>query len=84
MANLAGSRAFLKKDQRTSGTVYGTHYPIRFTIEQMVSTPVLQAETPGTLRMLVSVSRTPSHPAGWAPQQPACRRNGKISIELAG
>ena len=36
----------LSKDPRASGTVYGTHYAIRFTHKQMVPTPVLFAETP--------------------------------------
>ena len=30
-------------DQRATGTVYGTHYAIRFTLKQMVPTPVLFA-----------------------------------------
>ena len=35
------------KDPRASGTVYGTHFAIRFNHKQMVPTPVLLAETPG-------------------------------------
>ena len=40
-------REILRKDPRARGTVYGTHYAIRFTHKQMVPTPVLLAETPG-------------------------------------
>ena len=35
------------KDPRASGTVYGTHYAIRFQYKQMVRTPVLLADAPG-------------------------------------
>ena len=42
-------RHILKKDRRSSGTVYGTHYDIRFTREPMVLTPVLLAESPGDI-----------------------------------
>ena len=40
-------RATLKKQSRASGTVFGTHFGIRYTHEQMVPTPVLLADVPG-------------------------------------
>ena len=40
-------RAILKKDRRASGTVYGTHYAIRFHHKQMDPTPVLLPDAPG-------------------------------------
>ena len=40
-------REILKKDTRASGTVYGTHYAIRFHHKQMIHTPVLHADAPG-------------------------------------
>ena len=40
-------RATLKKQPRASGTVFGSHFGIRYTHEQMVPTPVLLADAPG-------------------------------------
>ena len=40
-------REILKKQLRASGTVFGTHFGIRYTHEQMVPTPVLLADAPG-------------------------------------
>ena len=40
-------RAILKNQARPSGTVYVTHFAVRFTHEQMVPTPVLRADAPG-------------------------------------
>ena len=40
-------REILKHDPRASGTVYGTHYAIRFHHKQMVPTPVPLADAPG-------------------------------------
>ena len=40
-------RAILKKQSRASGTVFGTHFGIRYTHKQMVPTPVLLADVPG-------------------------------------
>ena len=40
-------REILRKGTRASGTVYGTHYAIRFTHKQMVHMPVLLADAPG-------------------------------------
>ena len=40
-------REILKQDQGLTGTLYGTHYDIRFTHKQMVPTPVLLTETAG-------------------------------------
>ena len=40
-------RAILRKDRHASGTVYGTHYAIRFAHKQMVPTAVLLADAPG-------------------------------------
>ena len=37
----------LKNDPRASGTVYGTHYAIRFQHKQIVPTPLLLADAPG-------------------------------------
>ena len=39
-------RAILKNQQRASGTMFGTHFAIRYTHEQMVPTPVLLADAP--------------------------------------
>ena len=40
-------REILRKDSRAIGTVYGTHFAIRFTHKQMVPTQVLLPHAPG-------------------------------------
>ena len=40
-------RMILKKQPRASGTVFGTHFAIGYTHEQVVPTPVLLADVPG-------------------------------------